>query len=321
VAHPPSEAADTGRRNRINLRLALVGTAVAFMLAATFVGASFYTDQPSFCLSCHEMRPYYDAWSSGGHRDRWCVDCHTNGGYIGRMGHKFVALREVAVHFFGDPKFPLATSPVVPDSRCASCHERVVIKKPTGFDHERHADKGTCQACHVASGHDVALSALAAAGVLGQERPLPSISATFAVVGSGSANVADHEKVTCTRCHDMRKTGCGRCHALPASKKHPKSLACEQCHPAKPSASGQEWPFVHPSSSARCTSCHRTPTSHYKGECSVCHRQPGASFAFRHPSVGEEHTYRSMGCTKCHPSSYAKASCTCHDQGKVEEDD
>lgn len=359
MQNPTSVAAEPGRRNRNMLRLAFIGAAVAIVLGATFVAASFYTDQPDFCRSCHEMRPYYDAWASGSHKDRWCVDCHTTGEYAGRMGHKFVALREVAVHFLGDPTFPLTATPTVPDSRCKSCHSRIVTKKASGFSHEQHAEKGTCQACHAATGHDVSREALAAAGVLGRQMPSPSIATTFVAVGYGRANVAGHVGVTCTKCHDMRNTGCNRCHSLPAGKKHPRSSACNQCHsagpkwtfahpagklecqtchsaPAKHYAAairrvdqcstchrnpGSSWRFAHPGSSAQCTSCHQAPSRHYGGQCSSCHRRTGASFAFRHPSVGEEHSYRQMGCAKCHPNGYAKASCTCHDQGKVEDDD
>lgn len=338
-------------------RPALTVAVVLAFLAVLFVGASLYTDRPDFCRSCHEMQPFYDAWASGEHKDRWCVDCHTDNGYIGRMGHKFVALREVAVHFFGTPSFPQAAPPTVPDERCTACHEHVVIKKPASFDHQRHAEKGPCQACHASDGHPVTRASLAAAGVLSAQPSLHTISTTFTIVGGGNANIAGHVKVTCTRCHGMRETGCARCHALPAGK-HPRAAACEQCHSAGPKWQfahptgvtqcqpchqapanhyraairplalcgtchhnpGGSWKFGHPGPSAPCRDCHTPPAKHFAGQCSACHHRTGATFAFSHPSV-EEHGYRSFGCSKCHPASYTKASCTCHDQGKVEDDD
>lgn len=80
----------------------------------------------------------------------------------------------------------------------------------------------------------------------------------------------------------------------------------------------------HDMSAAGCSACHEPPAAHYGPGCAQCHT-PGApweSASFTHPRIeGGEHTYRSFGCEKCHPSGYASANCTCHGGNPPTEDD
>ncbi|TLM84746.1 MAG: hypothetical protein FDZ75_07400, partial [Actinobacteria bacterium] len=225
------------RRTRIWLWLIVVAGA----LALVFVGAALATDRSAFCATCHEMRPYYDAWSNGQHAGHAeCIQCHVDAGLAARFEHKFVALGEVYAHFTGDTSFPRAVPPVVPNRRCASCHP-TVRANVDGFPHALHAEKGTCAQCHVDAGHDVTAAALTQAGVYDPNANPARLGGKLATVGAGSANLPGHVPVSCSRCHDMRKTPCSACHEPP----HKRRGECSTCH-----ATGKTFRFRHPTTGA-----------------------------------------------------------------------
>ena len=317
------------------------------VLASLFVGAAFYTDQPQFCASCHEMKPYVDAWASGPHRSQWCIDCHVGQGYPARLAHKFATLQEVVAHFSGDTSFPRPSTVVVLDADCSACHASVSPKAAKGFDHAAHATQGPCQACHADSGHGVTPAALTAANAFNPAVVRIPLGSAIATVGAGSADVSGHVSIMCTRCHDLRKTGCQKCHTASHKPRgdcqtchnagpkwvftHPTKAECQMCHtpsakhfkPASGSLTpcttchdrpGKAWTFKHPAANATCTSCHALKTEHFKpasgslGPCAVCHKQVGVSWKFTHPSS-------SADCRSCHaaPSGHSAGQCSqCH---------
>ncbi len=276
-------------------------------LIAAFVGTALATDRPQFCPTCHEMKPYFDAWAAGPHNETWCIDCHVEPGMTARFAHKFVALQEVYSHVIGNTSFPRAVPPVVPDARCLSCHPSVPASID-GFPHAAHAEKGYCAQCHYNTGHDVTDEALQAAGVFDPAATPQRLGGELATVGSGKANLAGHKAVSCSKCHDMQATPCASCHS-PRGDEHPKvgKVACTECHPTD----GGSWAFAHPNVKGDCAECHKAPAKHPAGACEACHKNSGRSWSFAHPRAGE-HSYRSFPCKKCHPSTYDKVYCTCH---------
>ena len=290
----------------------IVGCVVAVLL---FVGAALATDRPGFCPTCHEMKPYNEAWAAGAHKDVWCIDCHVSGGVPGRFAHKFVALGEVWSHVTGDTSFPRQVPAEVPDSRCQPCHEKVVAKEaPKGFDHASHEKVGTCQFCHAKTGHDVTSDALVAAGVYDQvaddaRSQTAAEAGKVATPGGGAANLTGHPDVTCSQCHDMAKTPCASCHKAP-TEDHPGVRVCGQCH-----APGSEWTFTHPDT-GECATCHKGPEGDHpqNPQCAFCHT--AKSWEFKHPTRGMgEHDYKSFKCIECHPRLYTEVACTCHKNG------
>jgi hypothetical protein len=330
-------------------KAALWVAGVALLCVVLFFPVALATDQASFCPACHEMAPYYDAWLVGQHREQaTCIDCHVDDGLPARFAHKFVALGEVKSHFLGDTTFPRATPPQVPNERCTRCHATLPPATEGGFSHKIHAEKGTCAACHAATGHDVTTAKLQAAGIFNAGVRRTVNRGEFATVDGGQANIKGHKRVQCSRCHDMAKSGCARCHKPKSATNHPWKGDCSQCHEAgnefafkhpastdcakchKPGdkhfkpASGKldacmtchptpddRWGFSHPGSGADCAGCHTPPTKHLAGQCSQCHHRPGASWQFSHPSAGE-HSWKSRPCAACHPKNYTSAYCTCH---------
>lgn len=266
------------------------------------------TDKPTFCTNaCHEMTPYYSAWTGGGHSGVSCVECHVGSSAGAKLAHKFVALKEVYAHFTTSPKFPLAEPTVVPDSRCIRCHPQVIVRT-ANFSHAEHAARGTCISCHPGVGHQVNSQALQQAGIFNTSSAAAQSApgAAVAIVDRGAANLPGHVSVSCSRCHDLAKTGCSACHT-PRHKTGgaKRTASCETCH--RP---GTTFVFAHPSS-AQCESCHARPAKHRAGDCTSCHASPGVSWAFKHPAAP-------ANCESCHarPSGHRAGACTtCHSVG------
>lgn len=326
-------------------RVAIVVALVVLFGAAAFVGVARATDRSAFCRVCHEMTPYSDAWSAGTHAgEAECIDCHVDPGFVPRLAHKAVALKELYAHVTGDTSFPRPKPAEVPDARCTKCHDSIETDNPY-LDHAQHAKNGTCASCHPESGHRVTADAIRAAGTYNADAAaLRSAEATVgkvAAFGFGVANIVSHKQVVCTTCHDMAATGCAACHKPDHEDKgadcatchttgdsfafkHTSSLTCESCHKVghdpyegvrcidchtKP---GVSWAAKHPSSGNTCTQCHTIGHKDYGQACLTCHKKPGVNWSISHPSTGGEHTYKSFACAKCHPTTYTSSSCTCH---------
>jgi hypothetical protein len=300
------------------LKTVLISATAATLVAVAIVVTVVETDRPTFCKSCHEMGPYYNAWQHGPHKGMACVECHVDPGLAAHAIHKIPALKELAVHLTGDPKFPLAVRRPMPPHRCTRCHENLPKRTKSGFEHATHASK-TCPDCHTDAGHTVTVEALQAAGVFAGGSQTAIAVQTVARAGSGTT-LARHSKVSCSRCHKMTKIECGVCHNLPAKHFQPstgaKMPACTLCH----RTAGASWAAAHPTASSDCLSCHNSPTNsgHPKGPlCATCHKQVGVSFAFGHPTIDSEseHDLSRMRCAECHPTDYTSYSCTCHRNG------
>jgi hypothetical protein len=316
IAHPFLTAA---------LVLAFVG------VAAAAVPAFQATETPQFCTNCHEMGPYYDAWTVGAHKTVSCVECHVDPGAVNHVEHKVVATQELWVHITGDPRFPQGTAEV-PNARCLTCHSGIPEKTGPRFSHRQHAGAGRCVECHSDVGHRVTSDALANAGIL---QPGLEPSAAASVSRGGANGTANHTPVSCSRCHDLTRVACSKCHAathadrgecttchLPGTTwafAHPSSADCASCHAAPrkhfgsacASCHSPDVPFAKTAfkhGSDACATCHQAPAKHRSGACAQCHRKPGVSWAFSHPA--------SRSCASCHtaPAGHSRAvQCsTCH---------
>ena len=280
---------------------ALWGATILTLLSVAVVASAQATDQASFCSTCHEMTPFYEAWQAGPHGGIACIECHVDAGTAERLSHKVTALGEVYAHFTGEPRFPMNATEV-PDARCLACHDGVIVTDVPGFDHDAHRSGKPCVSCHAQVGHRVTAAALAEAGILDPDAQAAREAALVAEVGEGEANIPRHTPVTCSNCHDMAATGCVSCHE-PGHEPRDTSTTCTDCHSAGPA-----WTFAHPDRTD-CATCHAAPAEHYSPTCETCHT-PG-DFGFGHP--GDE-----ADCTACHerPAGHRSGACTnCHDPG------
>jgi nitrate/TMAO reductase-like tetraheme cytochrome c subunit len=297
VTEPAGAPRKPGAGNRRARRLVAWGAAGAVALVL-LVGSLVYTEQSSFCPTCHEMGPYYQAWSTGGHaKGAQCVDCHLDAGVIAHLAHKPAALKEVWDHFFAAARFPNFTVDV-PNSRCVRCHPSVPDKIGSLFSHDKHKNKATCKDCHAQVGHVVSLAALDAAGVL------KSGATTLTVAGMTPSSISGHKKVICQDCHDQAAMKCSACHQPP----HEDRGECSNCH-----VPGDSFVLSHAANS-NCAVCHTPPANHFGPDCALCHTPsvPFAKTVFTHtPRVGD-HDFRAFPCVKCHPNGFTTSSCTCH---------
>jgi hypothetical protein len=296
----PRKAARPALRRRV-LR-PLISAVVVLAAIAIVAGAMYLTEQPSFCPTCHEMRPYYTAWQSGGHATRaQCVDCHIDPGVLAHITHKPSELKEVWDHFFADNRFPNYTVDV-PNPRCArgGCHPTVITRSISKFSHAQHATRAKCQECHATTGHVVTLDSLLAEGVLKAAATTPPVPG-----GLLPSSAAGHKPVSCQKCHDQANMQCSQCHQAP----HEPRGDCGACH--RP---GTNFVFAHGAKGVDCAQCHRPPANHFGPDCSACH-STDVQFkdaVFNHPVRIGDHDYRSIPCVKCHPNGYTTSSCTCH---------
>jgi nitrate/TMAO reductase-like tetraheme cytochrome c subunit len=291
---PPAKRDARGRA-----RLLVVWGSIAAVALVVLTASLVYTEQSSFCPSCHEMVPYYQAWQSGGHHGRAeCVDCHVDAGVIAHLAHKPIALKEVWDHFFVDNRFPNFTVDL-PNSRCIRCHPSVANKPGSLFSHALHVNRAQCKDCHAQTGHTVSLASLQAAGVLKATVTTPSIAPS----GTPSS-IPGHIRVVCQDCHDQAKMRCSACHQPP----HEDRGECSNCH--RP---GPKFVASHPAGT-NCAQCHTPPANHFGPDCAACHT-PGVPFTqttFTHTGNTGAHNFRSFPCVKCHPNGFTTASCTCH---------
>ncbi|MGD9851386.1 MAG: cytochrome c3 family protein [Nitrospirales bacterium] len=218
--------------------LTLIG-AILLVLALGGAVAIPLTNQPTFCASCHTIRPAYESWKQSSHKDVTCVDCHVRPGVSGFIHDKvYAGLEDVAITFFGSPTEPHNLESHVYSSVCISCH-RAILRvsevssrdlpppvKDVGLimDHREHMEafekrgKGEgCTTCHARVVHGQPIKGYPIVIPRGHvklddqphEPDLPPDSKLWA------ASMAD-----CLRCHDGKQT----------HEKEVLSNKCETCH-------------------------------------------------------------------------------------------
>ena len=110
-----------------------MGKGLTLILAALVVlalgGAAAIplTNQPTFCASCHTIKPSFDSWTRSSHQDVTCVDCHVRPGFSGFIQDKVLAgLEDVVITFFGTPTEPHNLQSHVSTEVCLGCHRAIL---------------------------------------------------------------------------------------------------------------------------------------------------------------------------------------------------
>ncbi|GJL52445.1 MAG: hypothetical protein NPIRA01_36720 [Nitrospirales bacterium] len=207
----------------------ILGSAVAIPL----------TNAPTFCASCHTIKPAYETWTTSTHKEVTCVACHVRPGVRGFLEDKVLAgIEDVVITFFGTPTEPHNLESTVYSSVCLSCH-RAILRvsevatrdlpkrvKDVGLimSHRQHMEafeqRGQgegCTTCHARVVHGTPIKGYDMVIPRGHvdlddqphEPDLPKDSKLW------KSSMAD-----CIRCHDNTTTHQGRV----LSKK------CETCH-------------------------------------------------------------------------------------------
>lgn len=218
--------------------------------------------------------------------------------------------------------------------RCFTCHLGESQPRSCTVCHpEQHPDRGDCSTCHDLKSWEsgfVHAPELAAAHA---RSPCEACHtpANDGRVGFPAGCVDCHEPQhpmklgaldleRCAECHTIARwypttfhhpaTGCIECHG--DHHDDPQRSECQLCH------SQRTWADpTHPDSN--CTACHDRGELHsgLSNRCQNCHI-PGAYWepsTYQHPQVGEHVPTGTppLKCFKCHTTTYAEASCKCHD--------
>jgi hypothetical protein len=110
------------------------GKSKAVFLAAVMVGALALsgaavplTNHPTFCASCHNIRPSHDSWLTSTHKSVTCVDCHVRPGVKGFLHDKVRAgLKDVAIYVFDTPTDAYNLQATVHTEVCLGCHQAIL---------------------------------------------------------------------------------------------------------------------------------------------------------------------------------------------------
>lgn len=234
------------------------------------------------CAECHTIVHWKP--NTFDHPTTGCVDCHGNEHGIGSL------------------------------TRCQRCHSQTTWN---GATHDprlvaTHAET-SCLRCHTRA---TAQAVGPPAGCVGCHRPPHALS------------LAGIDLHRCDDCHridgwtpttfDHPSSGCVDCHG---NRHGSASLTrCQDCH-SQATWSGAE----HPDTS--CTSCHAAGPLHsgLSAQCQSCHvsGRYWVPSTFRHAQVGEHipNGEEPLTCTRCHASTYTRATCTpCHGPGGGDDD-
>jgi nitrate/TMAO reductase-like tetraheme cytochrome c subunit len=246
------------------------------VIALVTVGFIEYSAQPSFCVNCHNMRPYYESWASSSHNQVKCIECHYAPGIKAEAMGKLQAANQVVKYVTG----AYGTKPwaEIEDAACtrAGCHayrklEGEIDFNGTRFNHAHHltelrrGKQLRCTSCHsqIVQGEHLAVTA-----------------------------------ETCFLCHFRDQpegepiAGCTGCHPSPPRMTtddgflvdHPQyvedMVSCMSCHDDVSSGTGEADP-------ARCQQCHNEPErlalfsdttrvhavhlAEHNIECALCH--------------------------------------------------
>jgi nitrate/TMAO reductase-like tetraheme cytochrome c subunit len=142
----------------------IILTMVIVVVVAGVFTAEFYTAQPSFCGSCHIMKPFYDSWVKDKHsaKNITCVDCHYPPGEKHALKSKFKGLGQLFT-YLGTGTNVVRAPAKVSDLSCttSACHpnekfmdKKVQYTEKIPYVHNTHQDKTIegqalhCDTCH-----------------------------------------------------------------------------------------------------------------------------------------------------------------------------
>lgn len=241
-------------------KIILILVLLAFLFIAGSSALIVYTERPEFCLTCHNMKPYYDSWKKSAHHQEKCIECHYAPGLKAHVLGKINGLVEVVKYLTG--KYAVKPKALVDDLTCLrqGCHTReavaakkVIFKGKVEFEHAKHfastkagivlnctnchkqltneehisIDENTCFTCHFKNVEDEQL----------MEQCLKCHKTIKA--SENHAEYLRQEGVTCLACHGEVKSGKGEvlkqlCYYCHADKKNiektPEAQFMHQAH-------------------------------------------------------------------------------------------
>jgi len=280
-----------------------------FILILFFGGIFIYSENPSFCGLCHNMKEYVENWKTSSHNNVDCLSCHRSSGFLSHLKGKLADLQLIFTYLMIGRGFKKIHYEV-DDANCLrkGCHKNDELKgemifKNVNFPHGKHLGelrrgmKLRCTSCH-------------AQLVQGAHLTVHEINC-FLCHFYRAGSKGEEECISCA------VGSCNSCHIEPKGdinirgwifnhKKYiSRGVACEKCHLHIIQGDGNV-------GEGRCFYCHREPeilggkytpqfmhkkhVTDHKIECSKCHTP------IRH-EIGRIiiPVHSSIGCDRCHP--------------------
>ena len=302
------------------LAVALLGTMAALVSALTMTVSS----NPSFCASCHEIRPVHDQWVSSTHKGVNCLNCHTERGWEGYVKVNVQGARNIITHLSGQDRLPPEAD--IKNSSCNYCHpaDQLPETRPEStlkVAHSKHEEQ-SCTTCHNRMVHPGQFEVPEEIKLVSHQpkdcqvchqNPSPQYlhgNSNLPCTSCHSANIPNHEvaikrgampKENCQECHSRERVSapetCHTCHVSPHGTEN--ELNCNRCH----SADSKGWSqvsFAHPvklsieHSQIQCTKCHASKS------LSVSTTQPGGAFQCLTCHKPPHQSYANGNCIQCH---------------------
>ncbi len=282
---------------------------VAGVLVLFIVLAYEFTETPTFCGICHDMKPYVESWKSSSHKNVACIQCHYEPGFFNHLKGKWRD-GQLSLAYFITGKHPSKPHAVIGDESCLQegCHNKELLKnsilfKNVVFNHALHLEelrrgkKLRCTTCHAQIVQGAHLTVT----------ETDCFICHFYGKGEGETleNCLSCAVGTCTSCHSEPK---GDINIGGRSFNHrryiEKGVSCGECHLNVIQGNGNVPPNA-------CVECHDDPeileikypsefihknhVTDYKLECYRCHSEV-IHFKGEIPTL----THFSANCDKCH---------------------
>lgn len=267
----------------INIKtFTLIYILLLVLAGLAFAGTNLVTS-PSFCFSCHEMRPEFYTWQASSHRQFRCLECH-----------RINALRMAYRHISGTYYAPIQLLRPLSGAVCQKCHNlknrEVTASGDVIIPHELHErNRVECSKCHSGVAHGAVASQKVTFRtdyrkwdeLLGRNWMNESRNSRPSMEVCMNCHRLRAAPLACTACHrsgmrpaSRNREGCLTCHNLTPGAGGQNPVACNTCHNSNHS---QDWQRRHPypvgsnqSLRKECFSCHSQET------CSNCHKGGGS---------------------------------------------
>ncbi|MFQ6015293.1 MAG: NapC/NirT family cytochrome c [Anaerolineae bacterium] len=108
-------------------RSLLIGLPLLSLIPLMAISYTFeFTENPSFCGSCHNMKTQFEAWQRSSHKEYACLECHYPPGVPAFVEGKVVGLTEVVNFVAGT--FETKPHALVASENCLRCHPLEELK-------------------------------------------------------------------------------------------------------------------------------------------------------------------------------------------------
>ena len=278
-------------------------------ILALFIGLLYYSASPSFCNSCHIMKPYYEAWKTSRHNQVTCVECHYPPQTQAAIWVKFQSINSVVQYV--TRKYSSKPYAQIEDASClrSGCHAtnilagKITYKKGIRFDHRFHlgdlrrGKQLRCTSCHSQI-------------VVGTHIEVTESTCYLCHFKHSEEQRALLPLGDCTTCHelpreDIQFQGFTFNHQDFVGARH---VSCEKCHLDVVQGEGQ-------APKERCYTCHNQPerldkykdvsfmhdthVAKRKVDCTRCHLE------IRHGLKTSKVRFMEYNCQVCHSAIHS----------------